>query len=121
MCITGLDNSHLTLSIAINAMGYWLGRPRREVPVGGSFSARFPTEPDVPDFQASGSLVTYVVAGMAADGCPVWMCSWHGSQTTRDLRRIFAMSFARAADGYGWLGLSLLQRYTTLLPIYEGR
>jgi len=40
-----------------------LGRPYGEVPaVRGSFSVRPPAEPDVPDFPASGSLVTYAVA-----------------------------------------------------------
>jgi len=53
-----------------------LGRPYGEVPaVRGSFSVRPPAEPDVPDFPASGSLVTYAVAGIAAGGRSAWIWS----------------------------------------------
>jgi hypothetical protein len=51
-----------------------LGRPYGEVPaVRGSFSVRPPAEPDVPDFPASGSPVTYAVA--AAGGRSAWIWS----------------------------------------------
>ena len=63
-----------------------LGRPYGEVPaVRGSFSVRPPAEPDVPGFPASGSLVIYAVAGIAAGGRSAWIWSWQGGQTTRDL------------------------------------
>jgi hypothetical protein len=53
-----------------------LGRPYGEVPaVRGSFSVRPPAEPDVPAFPASGSLVTYAVAGIAAGGRSAWIWS----------------------------------------------
>src|SRR5271166_6275557 len=78
-----------------------LGRPYGEVPaVRGSFSVRPPAEPDVPAFPASGSLVTFAVAGIAAGGRSAWIWSWQGGQTTRDLRRFAAMSLAHA----GWPG-----------------
>jgi integrase len=48
-------------------------------------------------FDARSSPVTY--AAVAA-GCPWWMTSWQGWQTTRVLRRFFAMSAAQA----GWPG-----------------
>jgi putative transposase len=72
---------------------------RGEVPLLRAFSAQPSSEPSGHPFDALGSPVTYAVfaTGFA------WMWSWHGAQTMRVLRRIFAMRAAYA----GWPGPGL--------------
>src|SRR5690348_14648753 len=91
------------------------GEPRGEVPAERVLCRVASLRTTRASFDARGSPVTY--AAVVA-GCPWWMASWQGWQTTRVLRRFLAMSAAQA----GWPGpgsprlVSLRTWCTSTLP-----
>jgi len=78
--------------------------------VSGSFSAWSPPEPGVL-VSEHGLSSDYSV--IAATDCPEWMSSWQVSQTTRDLRRRFAMTLAHA--GFSGPSLSRVSKFPNMV------
>lgn len=88
-----VDNCQRSSNPAASASDV-LGKLRGEVPSQALFRAA-PLRTTRASFDARGSPVIYAVWAV---GCPLWIASWQGWQTTRVLRRVLNMSAAHA----GW-------------------
>lgn len=69
-----------------------MGRPRGEVSAGQVLLRAASRRTGLDGFPIIRLSSDYCVSGVA--GCPVWMWSWQEAQTTRVLRRRFAMALA---------------------------
>jgi integrase len=95
--LTSLTCADVHLGVGAHVSCHGQGELRGEVPVMRVLCRAASLRTTRAPFGARGSPVTY--AAVAA-GCPWWMTSWQGWQTTRVLRRFLAMSAAQM----GWSG-----------------